>query len=197
MGIQKRNLLTEENACTPNYTPTPEHRRIEVYYCGSDVIIIGRWDNNYIGWLSVTKLSDDAANRQIVDYLRENKLSLFGHEYIVLQKTGYSWEKVKSAYSTEVRWGSEVMSRYREAQEMCRFREADGKYLNIMQYYLNILTAHNLDPMKDYDSKKLLIRLIRSEDYLRCSESKAVRDLYHQLSVTASGIYNDYMTAAH
>ncbi len=197
MGIETLNLLTAENAVTPNYAPTTEQRRIEAYYLGSDVIIIGRWDNNYIGWLSATKLSNDAESRRIVDYLLNNQLTLYGSESTVLKKTGYSWEDFKNAYTTEVRWGTEVMSRYREAREMSRIREADGKYLAIMQSYLKILTSYNLDPMKDYEEKKLLIRMIKSESYLRCSERKEVKDLYNQLANIGYSIYNAYMTAAH
>ena len=68
MKVENYNRLKADTACVPNYTPDSADRCIQAYYAlNNDVILIGEADPCYIYWLSVTKLDDEATNRQIVD----------------------------------------------------------------------------------------------------------------------------------
>lgn len=58
--IQKLNCLIPKK---PNYWPNQKFRCIHAHYAeNNDVIIIGFADNNYIFWLSVTKMDDYETN---------------------------------------------------------------------------------------------------------------------------------------
>lgn len=99
MNIETYNRLTADIAVTPNYQPNPVNRRIDFYYGDrNDLIIIGLADNCYIYWLSVTKLNDTETNRAIFDYISQLEPTVFGHEYIALKTTNYTFEDLRCFY---------------------------------------------------------------------------------------------------
>lgn len=76
----------------------------------------------------------------------------------------------------------------------CRFREAGGKYLEIMRDYLAVLEHGDGDPVKHYEDMHELIDLLHEERYLLCSDDERVRALYLQLDECCSSLYNAYMS---
>ena len=66
--IASLNRVAEDVSVIPNYTPKLEHRRVDFYYADNDqVLIAGVSDNNYIFWLSRTRLDDVETNKAVFD----------------------------------------------------------------------------------------------------------------------------------
>lgn len=196
MVVERYNYLNSSNSVTPNYMPNPICYRIRVYYPDAQhVIIVGEADNNYIYWLSVTKLKDAETNRMICDYISQLQPTVFGSiDQVLKSKTKYTYEMLETCYSVSLKSAKDIEKHYQIIKERCRFREANGKYLALMKYYLNILTALTSDPCHDYFEKRSLIELIRSESYLRVSDNPQVRELYNELDKCCANLYNAYMT---
>lgn len=197
MDIQKYNCVKPENAANPKYTPDPANRKVLVYYTDKDqVIIVGVADNNFIYWLSVTRRDDLSTNRAIFAEITANEPKLYGHLYLAVEKTKYSYEKVKGMYSAELRQAEMIVPHYEETKKLCKMREVRGKYIEILRCYLDMLAATTGDARADYAQHEVLIKLIKSEQYLRLSDNDTVRQLYQQLESRCYRIYQDYMTEA-
>ena len=197
MNILKYNCVTPENADNPKYTPNPDHRKVQVYYTDKDqVIIVGVADNNFIYWLSVTRIDDLATNRAIFVEITANEPKLYGHLYLALKKTKYSYERVKEMYCAELRQAEMIVPHYEATKKLCKMREVRGKYIEILRCYLDMLAATTGDARADYAQHEVLIKLIKSEKYLRLSDNDTVRSLYQQLERRCERIYQDYMTDA-
>ena len=197
MDIQKLNCLTPDNAATPKYNPYSGKSCVQVYYANNNkVIIVGVADNNYIYWLSVSKMDDIETNRSIFDYIYRLTPTVFGSISRVLEsQTHYSYEQLTSFYSATLTQAEAILPHYRKIKELCKAREADGRYIDIMRYYLNILQCRSSDPVSDYEKNERIIELIRSEKYLRISDNSTVRNLYSELEKHCSNLYNAYITA--
>ena len=197
MDIRKYNCVTPENAASPKYTPNPADRKVQVYYTGrNQVIIVGVADNNFIYWLSVTNMDDLSTNRAIFAEITTQEPKLYGHLYLALQKTKYSYEAVNGMYSAELRQAEMIVPHCEETKKLCQMREVRGKYIEIMRCYLDMLSATTGDARADYAQHAVLIKLIKSEKYLRLSDNDSVRQLYQQLEARCYRIYQDYMTEA-
>ena len=197
MNIRNYNCVTPENAVIPRYTPDPADRRVQVYYTDREqVIIVGAADNNYICWLSVTRMQDLAANRAAFTEITANAPKLYGHLDSALKKTKYSYEQVREMYCAELQQAEMIVPHWEETKKLCRMREAGGRYIEILRCYLNMLGAVTGDARADYAKHEVLIRLISSEQYLRLSDSEDVRALYRQLERRCERLYQDYMTEA-
>lgn len=197
MDIRKYNCVTPENAAQPKYTPNPADRKAEVYYTDKgQVIIVGVADNNFIYWLSVTRMDDLSTNRAIFAEITANEPKLYGHFYLALEKTKYSYEAVKGMYSAVLRQAEMIVPHYEETKKLCQMREVRGKYIEILRCYLDMLGTTTGDARKDYAQHEALIKLIKSEKYLRLSDNDTVRQLYKQLENRCCRIYQDYMTEA-
>ena len=84
---------------------------------------------------------------------------------------------------------------HKRLKNLCRERELDGRYLEFLQAYLKKLeTETTSDPVKDYESKKILMDLIRSEDYLYLSDNREIRDTYIRIRNVISKLHNTYMS---
>ena len=189
--------MTPENAASPKYTPNPADRKVQVYYTGRDqVIIVGVADNNFIYWLSVTNMDDLSTNRAIFAEITAQEPKLYGHLDLALQKTKYSYEKVMGMYSAELRQAEMIVPHCEETKKLCKMREVRGKYIEIMRCYLDMLSATTGDARADYAQHEMLIKLIKTEKYLRLSDNDTVRQLYQQLEARCYRLYQDYMTEA-
>ena len=154
MEVEKYNCLTADNFCVPNYTPNPKHRCIQAYYAlNNDVILIGEADLCYIYWLSVTKLDDEATNRQIVDYVLHMEPTVFGHRSDVLKKTAYTTEQLRSFYSAPVKRADDIIGQLQAAKQHCRRLEAEGKLISELQQHLKLLSG-NVFGAADFYRKK-------------------------------------------
>ena len=208
MDISERNLVTAENAETPAQNPldgwnayymrpdTVGHT-VRVYYTDrEEVLIVGEADENYICWFSVTRRDDLETNRKIFDYLYRMKPALFGSLSFLLRETDYTWEQLQQFYSAELTTADEILQHYRRVKAMCRFREANGKYLQVMRHNLRLLQVRTADPATDYETIRSIQKLVESERYLLCSDNETVRELYLRLVQNCDEIYQAYMTEA-
>ena len=196
--LMQYNLLTPEDAEIPKYCPETEDYRIRVYYANNDEIIIeGFADNNFIRWLSVTKIDDMELNRRIIDFLGETVAVEYSHFYKLIKKTAYIYEDAKACYCAEVQSADEILPQREHARQLCRQREADPQFLQQLRSYKKKLASVAKDPVKDYKSKRRLIEKIGAWSYLRCSENPEVRALYDTLVKMGDSSYNAYMTEMH
>ena len=196
--LMQYNLLTPADAVIPKYCPETLHYRTRVYYADNgEIIIEGFADNNFIRWLSVTKLDDPELNRRIIDFLNETVAVEYSHFYILIAKTAYTYEQAKSCYCVELTSADEILPQLEHARELCREREADGNFMQQLRSYQKKLTYVGKDPVKDYKKKRSLIEKIGQWSYLRCSENREVRELYDTLMKAGTSQYNAYMTETH
>ncbi len=80
-------------------------------------------------------------------------------------------------------------------QEKCRAREADGKYLEVLEIYLKKLTKGEENDVYYYDKEYQLIQLLKAESYLLLSKDERVRNTYFQIQEKISSLYCTYMSA--
>lgn len=205
MEMQIINLLNIKNALKPRYNPFDpqrmyrfatygsDNREIRAYYTDNKkVIIVGVAGPKYIYWLSVTKMNDTETNEKIIDYLNDLKPAVFGQMSAALEKTEYTCDQLDYFYSARVYRGKDILSCYNQAKEMCRLREAKGEYIDTLRYYLEILQVRSNDPVADYEKNEELIELVRSENYLLCSDNTTVSKLYKQLVRCCSELFDAY-----
>ena len=190
--IQKLNCLIPEK---PNYWPNQKFRCIHAHYAdNNDVMIVGFADNNYIFWLSVTKMDDMETNRLIVEYLSMIEPTVFGHDSTALDKTNYTYDQFRWLYYTTITRAEDITELYRQAKTRSGgTREDQNKIISKLQKYMSALSKYG-NPVENYHKNYEIFREIWSLKYLRCSDNPKIRDLYHQLELLSSGIYNTYMT---
>lgn len=208
MNIQELNFLTPENLEKIDYDPFDKWRnnydlsdivprKIKVYYTDrEEVIIIGEADNNYIYWFSVSRIDDVSLNRKIFDCIYRLEPTLFSSEGYLIGETGYTYEQFDNFYYTYLSEADSIIPHYQRVKKLCRLREANGKYLKVMRYNLGVIQSHTSDPVKDYERIRQLHNLIKSENYLRCSDNGAIREMYKQLFNSCNDTYQAYMNVA-
>lgn len=190
--IQKYDLMTP---IKPNYMPDPRDRLIKAYYGNdSDVIIVGVADNCYIYWFSVTKMDDAETNRMILEWLNLCIPTKFGHGYIAVKKTQYTYEQIKSFYCADIKNADDIIKQKKNASEKSRKLNDDGDLIQQLRRYRKRLSNCSGDARKDYARHKNLIRKIEAKSYLRGSDDPKVRELYNEVDRLCSHIYNAYMT---
>lgn len=75
--ILKYNLVNKNNRLVPNYDLSKEKAYFDLYISPEkSICIIGRLDNNYICWCSITKLNDREINAGIL----RNYLNIFSKD---------------------------------------------------------------------------------------------------------------------
>ena len=63
-------MINSYNKVTPNYDVSTKNLSIEFHLSPSgELIIIGRLDNNYLCWLSLTTIKDKDTNEEIFNYI--------------------------------------------------------------------------------------------------------------------------------
>lgn len=200
----------------PGYRQDLSRRIIEFAYLPDNekVVLLGSMNGSYPYWISETEISDTETNTAIVDSMLFQDFSSFtamngeiyrklencyrrriavsGDEVITPFDHGYAKEQPEY-------WGryiaGDICFHYRRLKKLCRERELDGRYLEFLQAYLKKLETETAsDPVKDYESKKILMDLIRSEDYLLVSDNREIRDTYIRIMNVIGGLYNAYMS---
>ena len=192
--IQKLNCLIPEK---PNYWPNQKFRCIHAHYAeNNDVIIVGFADNNYIFWLSVTKMDDYETNHMIIEYLSMIEPSEFGHVSTALDKTNYTYEQFRWLYYTTITRAEDITELYQQAKSRSGgTREDQNKIISKLQKMMGAL-SNSGNPVQNYHKNYDIFQEIWSLKYLRCSDNPKIREMYHQLEMLSNGIYQDYMTEA-
>lgn len=215
LDVSSLNQISCYETVKPVYAQDLKKKRtIEFAYADTKVIIIGSMDGNYPYWVSETEIDDIETNAAIAESILHEEYSSFtqtgkglysklndlyrrgiycfgddvktpfGHGYAKEQPENWGWFIARDIYHYHIR-----------LKEMCKVRELDGRYLEFLQAYLKRLEAETFpDPVKDYESKKILMDLVRSEDYLLLSGNREIRDTYIAIRNVISNLYNAYMS---
>ena len=215
--ISYLNLVTRDKLVKPGYEQDLSSRRtIEFAYLPDNekVVLLGSMDGSYPYWISETDISDIETNTAIVESMLRKDFSAFTGIY------GEVSRKLKDCYRRRIRilgndvntpfghgyakeqpqyWSrfiaGDICSYYKRLKELCGERELEGRYLEFLQAYLKKLeTETTSDPVKDYESKKILMDLVGTEDYLLLSDNRDIRDTYIRIRDVISDLYNTYMS---
>ena len=190
--IQKLNCLIPKE---PNYWPNPKFRCIHAHYADdNDVILVGFADNCYIFWLSVTKMDDVETNRLIVEYLSMIEPTELGSDSDALRWTHYAYEQFRWFYCDTITSAEDITEHFRQAKSRSgSTREDQNKIISKLQKMMGAL-SNSVNPVQNYQKNYDIFQEIWSLKYLRCSDNPKIREMYHQLELLSSGIYNTYMT---
>lgn len=182
-----------------------------------DVIIIGAEQDVF--WVSRTKINEEEKNKAIFQYIADKTTyELVTSEYEVLHKTNIIPEELNTWYKTrmyrransQTNWETPFGCYYAEdvenhgkyfandicvfrqkLQKTCKYREAGGKYKNILEDILKTIRM----PRQNYPSIKELAEIVERESYLLVSENQEVREIYIQIQEEIYSLYSEYMTA--
>ncbi|MDN4492530.1 hypothetical protein [Ureibacillus aquaedulcis] len=221
LHIEKYNLVNKKNCKKPNYKINDKEIYFDIYV-GPDkeVCIVGSFDNNYIGWASITTLDEKDLIVTIIDYLLKRKPIMVSSTYFAL---GARYEEVmkwhnfrisKKQYKDgEYRYYSQATLAYLGDNEMylakyisvetnsfyytelskCKFRLMDNYYSTILEGYKELLTQK--ENYEYYYEMKPLISLLKNESYLRLCPNEEIRNIYLDCMNECSNLYNRYMSA--
>ncbi len=215
--ISYLNLVSRYGLVKPGYRQDLSSNRIvEFAYLPDDekVFLLGSMDGSYPYWISETDIGDIETNTAIVESILHKDFSSFT---VIL---GEISRKLKDCYRRRILvsgnnvstpfdhgyakeqpqyWSrfiaGDICFYHKRLRELCRERELDGRYLEFLRAYLKRLETETAsDPVKEYESKKILMDLIRSEDYLLLSDNIDIRDTYIRIRNVISKLYNAYMS---
>lgn len=219
-NIGNCNLINESNIVTPNYDLSDKEVNIELHMSKEkELCIIGRIDNNYICWCSLTNVVDKEYNAKIFDYIANSKFTAFSQEYKVLGSNKYAevqkwyrcaitrtsvegmlWETPFGAYyGRENReehgkfFSGDTIRFFDDLLCLCEFWSVENTYNYTLEYYFNILRKGR--DYRYYYEMKPLISILEKESYLRICPDDIIRDLYLKCMEECSSLYNRYMTA--
>lgn len=223
-AVEELNLVCEKSAVRPNYDLSGRAPYIKFYFTlAGELILVGEVDNNYIHWLSVTKIDDAGANERIFNHLAGCAwpYPYVSHEYLALRQKGLEYEVLKQAYAARLTPGkeggtawetpfghyygrdqAENNGRYfaqdvrlfaRALQKKCEVRQAGGAYKTILRAYIQAVSA--IDFMSYPNEIEPLAGLLAGESYLALSPDKEVRELYYRCREACGQKYNAYMSA--
>lgn len=215
--IGSLNLISRYGPVKPGYRQDLSSKRIlEFAYRPDDekVVLLGSMDGSYPYWISETDIGDTETNTAVVESVLHKDFSSF------TAVNGELFRRLKDCYRRRIvvsgddvttpfdhgyakeqpqYWSrfiaGDICFYYKRLKKLCAERELDGRYLEFLRAYLKKLeTETTSDPVKDYESKKILMDLIRSEDYLYLSDNREIRDTYIRIRDTISRLYNAYMS---
>lgn len=216
------NLVNHRTMVKPNYDLSNRETSIRIYIDRKgNLITLGIVDNNYIHWASLTKTEDKKLNEIIFNHIANDEYSIVSQEYLALQTKGIKYEDLRQWYGATLtrdsrynmawetpfghyygadqidnngKYFADDVSQYLVIlQERCKFRECDGEYIDILNYYRNILLQNDDDLY--YQQIKPLAEMLQKEDYLKVSTNTEIRELYLQCMNIISSLYNCYMSA--
>lgn len=119
--MEEYNLVNRNNYIKPNYKIDDKEVSFDIYVSpDKEVCIIGRLDNNYICWASITHLDVSELNVAIFDYILNRKPVMISNGYNVL---GFRYEEV-------IKW-----HKFRISKTLYR----DGRYRYYSQTSLSYL----------------------------------------------------------
>jgi len=215
------NQIPKECLKKPTYSPKPMNRRIDCYYLPKDkLVIVGQADNNYIYWVSKTRLHDVETNGAILEAVAYDEFPLCassGEKYHILEisydefqsyyvesltlgtnyKNELSWRGTFENYECRKGNGAFIAKRIEALpkllEEFCEAREAGHNYKAVLKEYLNQLRKVVGDPIEDYDRVSCILKLLENEKYLLQSKDSEIVKIYTEILKLGSDKYNAYM----
>ena len=215
--ISHLNPASRYGLVKPGYAQDLRRSRvIEFAYLpdGEKVLLLGSMDGSYPYWISETTIDDTETNTAIVESMLRGDFSAFatmdGELHRKLQDCyrrritvsgsdvhtpfGHGYAKEQPQYWSRF-IAQDIRSHHNRLKRLCKARELDGRYLEFLRAYLQELeTETSSDPVKDYESKKVLMDLIASEEYLLLSDDSDIRETYIRIRHVIGELYNAYMS---
>lgn len=221
-GIESYNLVNGSNAVKPNYDLTKRVPYIKLSFLPTgEVVICGELDSNYIYWLSVTSVNDEAVNEQIFNRVAAGGCECVTQEYkarrpiearLAAAKGGSpakltrctdgrsGWETPFGCWFSDEQaanngrfFAQGVRRYYNKLLRQCEFREANGAYKTLLQHYAQVI--EQIDAQDYTDLVKPIREVLESENYLGASPHEDVRALYFRCMELCGQKYNGYMSA--
>ena len=220
LDFLKENLININNKVIPNYEVSGKEVYFDLFISPEkNLCIIGRVDNNYLCWCSLTAIGDNEINSKIFDYVAKNTFRIFSQEHRIFSREKVaeiqSWFRCSITRSTYkgMLWstpfghcygienkkehgryfGNDIGPFYYEQLKICEFRADGDNYLKILDDYLQTLKIDK-DELH-YCKMKPLISVLKNEAYLRLSPDMQLRKLYLECIEECDSLYNRYMTA--
>lgn len=201
--MEDYNLINKANCSVPNYPIDDTKIFFDVFVSPQkEACIIGRLDNNYICWCSITHLDDQEINASIFNDLLKTKPSMVSNESNALG-TRYSevkdWHRFcinKRIYQNEYYFYSpvsgcfcdnedynkakffagEMNNFYSYESAKCNYRLIDRHYTKILEKYKTILMQNSSAGY--YKKMKPIISILEAESYLKLCLNEETRILY-------------------
>ena len=217
--VEKFNLLNSRNIIKSNYDLSDKKVYLELYINkDKKLLIIGKLDNNYICWCSLTNITDKEDNAKIFDYIANNNFTMFSREQSVLGTQMY--EEIQKWYNCTISrapyedmlWSTpfgfyygkenikshgksfsrDIESFFNELLELNEFRSADRGYVSFLEYYLDVLRKDN--DYRYYYKMKPVISILEKESYLKICPDDMIRELYLKCMDECSLLYGRCMS---
>ncbi|MBT2646791.1 hypothetical protein J7E52_08655 [Bacillus sp. ISL-34] len=214
--MEKFNLIKQNNSVVPNYNVDDKEVSFDIYISPyQEVCIIGKLDNNYICWCSITTITDYENNSAIFHYVSNLQIKTISNNYKALgtrYKEVENWHRmqiikrpyqdqfhyyspVNSSFFTEGKFfAKEIYTFYKQERAKCEYRLIDDAYITILKRYKNILNKETQDYGYYYEMKPL-IRIIKDESYIKLCPISEISQLYLECLKKCDDLYNRYMTA--
>lgn len=212
--MKNLNLIHSGNSVKLNYMIEQKEIYFDIYVSPDDkVCIIGKLDNNYSCWCSITSIQDREKNANIFNHVIKLKNKVISNETHAL---GSRYEEIKNWHRFQIykrdhlrqlqyyspvssifvlngkTFANEIQNFSKQEREKCEFRLKDLTYKSILETYQKILSKNaNADY---YNKIKPLINIIESESYLKLCPDSEIRKLYIQCANLCRDLYNRYMT---
>lgn len=162
--VDSFNQVTKERVIRPSYKQDLSRKRVITftYLTGDQVILHESMDGQFPYWVSITPVKDIEMNTKILNRILFDDFSVFAGTWPELYKKKLNCYQ-RSFYINDgkirtpfeyglasepgeiVYWGKFIAEGINEhhiqMKELCKYREADGKYLEILKNYLTIFES--------------------------------------------------------
>ncbi|MBU3112717.1 hypothetical protein KPL55_14420 [Clostridium lacusfryxellense] len=221
-NMEKYNLVTQKNNIIPNYEIDKKDITFEIYISPEkECCILGRLDNNYICWCSMTSIAQRETNVAIFNHLLKLNQKMISSEGYALgtryhEVMGWHILRItKEVYENEYRYFSpasrtffkinetnggdflseEISRFYNFELAKCEYRLIDLSYKIILEKYKTLLTQKS--DYGYYNEMKPIRAILENESYIKLSLNEGIRNLYLECIEECSNLYNRYMSAIH
>lgn len=226
MDIRGLNLINAKIRTTPGYDLSKRQPSICLFLSRDGrLFLLGRVDNNYAYWTSLTRAEDRETNGAIFTQIgrEEVRVTEVAAEYAAIQAAGLSREELATWYQADLvqeerdgekRWSTPFGCYYGNGtpQELGAFFGRDVahfpavlkercRFREANGEYASIL-GYCLDVLRSdhgndlyYTQVEDLADMMRRERYLVFSDNQEIRELYLEIQQTVSRLYNRYQSA--
>lgn len=218
-NIKKYNFISDEDLVKPNYDLSKYPYKIRVVFERSGNVLILGMVNDYVYWASYTNVEDTEINAAIFDEITRKDLSRISDEYTLIPKIEMDWDDYHYLLAEEVspredggfdipfgngylaggdecgKWFASGLRRHLDRmRDLCKTREQDGLYAEVLGKYLKQLEKFTWE---NYGDDSSIRAIIESERYLYLSDNEVVRGVYIKCARRLYDIYCEYMTRIH
>ena len=198
--IAKYNLLGDMPDDELNYIPDPSNRAIEYFLDETEYVVIrGSYDNNYLCWISRTKIDDIEANNAIIQGIARGQADKVISKFSDYEHTGVSLKMLYSMYSREfsIAKGPEltagiIKNDHDNIMKKCEEFAAVSDNMEYLSTAKDILYARTDNPIDDYWNAYWLIKELKEKDFLYCSPDDKIRADYRLLRHYCAELYGGY-----